>query len=195
LKAPCLRASAPTTSGGRAISAWRKPNQQSTPLGITALPTGTITVTNPAHPLYQRTLPLVGITNKPRLGQVCVVWLYAGVERVVPIGATNLSSGQVPPSRCRLSVGSVQELLTVVASLAISSQEEAYVDTNSQSTTNSPTLLSTGPAGLVVGPAQPTAPASDAFDGAAPTSVGRFIAGEPAADSADDGAHYPGGAQ
>jgi hypothetical protein len=52
------------------------------------------------------------VTRKARLGVVCVVWIRRGVERLVPVGATNLADEPLePPSPCRLSVGSVEELL------------------------------------------------------------------------------------
>ena len=39
-----------------------------------------------------------------------------GLQRLVPVGATNLADELLePPSPCRLSVGSVEELLAVVA--------------------------------------------------------------------------------
>ncbi len=48
------------------------PFQQNTPLGLTALPTDTVEVTDPTHPLYGLSFPLIGITVKQRLGRV--VW-------------------------------------------------------------------------------------------------------------------------
>ena len=67
------------------------PFQQNTPLGLTALPTDTVEVTDPTHPLYGLSFPLIGITVKQRLGRVCLVWLHPGIERAIPVRATNLA--------------------------------------------------------------------------------------------------------
>jgi len=87
-----------------------------------------VRVTDPTHPFYGLELPLVGVTRKARLGVVCVVWIRRGVERLVPVGATNLADEllEQPPSPCRLSVGSVEELLAVVASFSQAPPEEAH---------------------------------------------------------------------
>jgi hypothetical protein len=86
-----------------------KPNpfQQNTPLGLTALPTDTVEVTDPTHPLYGLSFPLIGITVKQRLGRVCVVWLYPGIERVIPVSATNLAEISRTSTSCRLSLAGV----------------------------------------------------------------------------------------
>jgi hypothetical protein len=78
----------------------------------------TVEIVDPAHPLYGKTLPLVGLTTRQRLGRVAVVWLYPGVERCVPLSATDLAEiPPAPPSPSRLSVASLERLLAVVASL------------------------------------------------------------------------------
>ena len=89
-----------------------------------------MTVTDLTHPLYGLTFPLIGVTTKQRLGRVCVVWLYPGVERVIPVTATDLAgSAPSPPSPCRLSVAGIDALLAVVASQADLNQEDTYVAT------------------------------------------------------------------
>ncbi len=93
------------------------PFQQNTPLGLTALPTDTVEVTDPTHPLYGLSFPLIGITVKQRLGRVCVVWLHPGIERVIPVGATNLAGEDRVLSACRLSIAGLQRLLHVLSSL------------------------------------------------------------------------------
>ena len=100
------------------------------PAYIDRTPDHAVTVTELAHPLYGLTFPLVGVTTKQRLGRVCVVWLYPGVERVIPVTATDLAgSAPSPPSPCRLSVAGLDALLAVGASQADLSQEETYVAT------------------------------------------------------------------
>src|SRR5262245_51653403 len=130
LKGRSPKAYAPLGCASVSTGACRKLVHQTTPLTLTALPTDTVTVTAPTHPLYGLTFPLIGITTKQRLGRVCVVWLYPGVERVIPVAATSLAdSALLPPSPCRLSVAGLDALLAVVGSLADPSQEDAHGDT------------------------------------------------------------------
>jgi hypothetical protein len=69
----------------------------------------------------------VGVTRKARLGAVCVVWIHRGVERIVPVEATDLADEFLEtPSPCRLSVASVKGLLAVVASFSEPLLEEAH---------------------------------------------------------------------
>src|SRR4051812_19970569 len=91
--------------------------QDSAPIGLLDLTGETIRVVDPTHPLYDLSLPLVGVTATSRLGQVCVVWLQPGVTRVIPQAATSLATVVSSPSPCRLSVTSIQRLLAVVGSL------------------------------------------------------------------------------
>jgi len=78
----------------------------------------TVEIVDPTHPLYGKTLPLVGFNAKQHLGRVAVVWLHPGVERCVPLSATDLAeTPPALPSPSRLSVASLERLLAVVASL------------------------------------------------------------------------------
>ena len=72
-----------------------------------------MTVTDPRHPLCGRTLPLIGISNKPHLGRCCVVWIRKDVERIVPVKATDLEfdARSIHPSP--LSIAAVEALLRV----------------------------------------------------------------------------------
>jgi hypothetical protein len=92
---------------------------------LTALPSGTVEVTDPTHPLYGLTLPLLGVANKQYVGRACAVWLAPGVERLIPVAATDLGGPRPPPSPCRLSVMAIKQLLVAVASLP----EYAWEDT------------------------------------------------------------------
>ena len=122
------RASAGVASGKHAILGSPKRVHQTTPLQLTALPTATVEVTDPTHPLYGLTFPLIGVTAKPRLGRVCVVWLYPGVERVIPVAATSLAEPLPgPPASCRLSVAGLEALLAVVVQADLR-QEKAHGD-------------------------------------------------------------------
>src|SRR5215471_19252074 len=109
-----------------AISGLPNPCQQNTPLGLTALPTGTVEVTDPTHPLYGLSFPLIGITVKQRLGRVCLVWLHPGIERAIPVRATNLVGELHVPVTCRLSVAGLQALLHVLSPLVCPNQEDAH---------------------------------------------------------------------
>lgn len=87
----------------------------------------TVEVVDPTHPLYGKTLPLVGVTTKKDLGRAAIVWIRTGVERLVPLSATSLADTPAPPpSPCRLSVASVERLLAVVASLPDTGSEEKH---------------------------------------------------------------------
>jgi len=117
-------------------------------VSLTARPSSdTVTVTDAAHPLYGLTFPLVGMTVKQRLGRVCVVWLYPGVERVIPVAATSLASTRVTPPRCRLSVAGIRALLAVIASLTSTGQEEAYatLDASPTAATSPPPIATPAP--------------------------------------------------
>ena len=86
-----------------------------------------VEIVDPTHPLYGRTLPLVGVTTKQVLGRVAIVWIHPGVERMVPLSATGLADAPAPPpSPCRLSVASVERLLAMVASFPEIGPEEAH---------------------------------------------------------------------
>jgi hypothetical protein len=125
--------------------AYPNPFQQNTPLGLTALPTDTVEVTDPTHPLYGLSFPLIGITVKQRLGRVCLVWLHPGIERAIPVRATDLASEPHVPVMCRLSVAGLQALLHVLSPLVCPNQEDAHEPaTNTQ--LGSATLSSTAPA-------------------------------------------------
>ena len=87
----------------------------------------TVEIVDSTHPLYGETLPLVGLTTKQVLGRVAIVWIHPGIERMIPLRATSLADPPAPePYPCRLSVASVERLLSVVASLPETGPEEAH---------------------------------------------------------------------
>jgi hypothetical protein len=134
----------PLACAAPAISALPNPFQQNTPLGLTALPTDTVEVTDPTHPLYGLSFPLIGVTVKQRLGRVCLVWLHPGIERAIPVSATSLASEPHVLVACRLSVAGLQTLLHVLSPLVCLNQEDAHepaASTQLSSATPSSTAL------------------------------------------------------
>jgi hypothetical protein len=89
------------------------PNQVTTPIGHRFSLDQTITVLDPRHPLYGRTLPLVALTHHAQLGRCCVVWLRPHVERLIPVHATNLAFDPNDLSPSPLSLAAVEQLLRV----------------------------------------------------------------------------------
>jgi hypothetical protein len=144
LKPRCHRGCGHLACAEADMRVWPNPCQQNTPLGLTALPTDTVEVTDPTHPLYGLSFPLIGITVKQRLGRVCLVWLHPGIERAIPVSATNLAGEDRILSSCRLSIAGLQTLLHVLSSLVSPSQEDAHepIESSQHSTaTHSSTSL------------------------------------------------------
>jgi hypothetical protein len=93
------------------------PLQDDAPLGSTLFGGDLVEVVDPTHPLYGLTLPVIGITQKRSSVVMCAVWLQPGIERLIPIAATDRGAAQAGRTRCRLSIASSGALLAVVASL------------------------------------------------------------------------------
>ena len=55
----------------------------------------TVTVVDPRHPLYEQTFPLLHLKNKQKLIPSCLVQITEGVERLIPVSVTDLSTS--PP--------------------------------------------------------------------------------------------------
>jgi hypothetical protein len=106
--------------------------QPTTPSATTSATDETVTVVDPRHPLFGRTLRLIGITNKSYLGQCCVVWMQDGVERNVPITATDRSPEPFRLYPLPLDLSSVQRLLKAYARLRTQLAEETEDGTISQ---------------------------------------------------------------
>jgi hypothetical protein len=176
--------------GKPGTSVLRKPSHQNTPLGLTALCNKTVTVTDPTHPFYGLTLPLVGVTVKKRLGRVAVVWLHPGIERVIPVAATNLTENNSRPSPCCLSYAGIQALLAVVASLVTNYQEDVHVqrsgtDTADDSAVATPVIQSEA---AFASTATGTGPTT------APSSVDQLVASDTSTSTLRDPANCSGGA-
>ena len=83
-----------------------------------------MTVTDPRHPLYGRTFPLIHITNKPNSGRCCVLWFEEGIERNVPVEATDRSIEPLNIFPLPLNLSSVRQLLTTCEQIISQIMEE-----------------------------------------------------------------------
>jgi hypothetical protein len=81
-----------------------------------------VTVTDPRHPLYGQTFHLSHIANKQYLGRCCVVWPQEGIERNIPVEATDRSTEPFTIFPLPLDLSSLRQLL--VAFEGIKSQEK-----------------------------------------------------------------------
>ncbi len=86
-------------------------NQKTTLKSITFSPEEKVTIVDPRHPLFGRTLSLIGITNKQYGGRCCAVKLPEGVSRLIPIEVTDLSLETITIYSLPLSLSSVKQLL------------------------------------------------------------------------------------
>lgn len=74
-------------------------------------PEDTVTVVDPRHPLFGRTLPCLGIANSSHRGRCCIVWIRPTVERHVPVTATNLEFDPTTLTPLPISVESLRQFL------------------------------------------------------------------------------------
>jgi hypothetical protein len=92
--------------------AWETPDQLTTPIDlIMSPPEETVTVVDPCHPLFGRTLPCLGIANSSYRGRCCIVWIRPTVERHVPVAATNLEYDPSTLYPLPIAVESLQQFL------------------------------------------------------------------------------------
>ena len=66
------------------------------------------------------------MTTRPEVGQCCIVWSTEGLERQIPIAATNLSSSPPPSPSVPLSLASVHVLLQSYARLTLHLKEQVH---------------------------------------------------------------------
>ena len=93
-----------------------------------------MTVTDPRHPLYGQTLTLVYITNKPYSGRCCVVWLQEGIERNVPVEATDRSTEPLIIFPLPLNLSSVRQLLATCERMVPQIMEKSMKEKEDEST-------------------------------------------------------------
>ena len=76
-----------------------------------------VSVIDPRHPLCGQSFPLRGMISRPEIGPCCIVWPPEGLERHIPLTATNLGAPMGPVTPCPLSLAGLQALLGVYARL------------------------------------------------------------------------------
>lgn len=86
-------------------------DQLTTPIDLIVPPKDEVTVVDPRHPLFGRTLPCVGIANSCHRGRCCILWIRPTVERHVPVTATDLEYDPTTLYPLPISVESLQQLL------------------------------------------------------------------------------------
>jgi hypothetical protein len=87
-----------------------KPNQLNTPIDKKITQPETITVTDPRHPLFDQSFPLLQIRNKQDLVLSCHVQIVPGVNRLVPISLTDLATKPIDVFPSPLHISSLQNL-------------------------------------------------------------------------------------
>ena len=97
-------------------SCWDRPesgnlDQLTTSIDLIVSPKETVSVVDPRHPLFGRTLPCVGISNSCHRGRCCILWIRPTVERHVPVTATDLEYDPSTLYPLPISLESLQQLL------------------------------------------------------------------------------------
>jgi len=128
-----------------------KPDQLTTPINLIMTPEETVTIVDPRHPLFGRTLPCIGIANSCHRGRCCIVWIRPTVERHVPVTATNLEYDPTTLYPLPITIESLRQFLYEFACATRASEGEPADDT---STPFSPSS-STGGCSRTSDPAQP----------------------------------------
>jgi hypothetical protein len=136
-----------------------KPTQQPALIDTTVFNLETIKVVDPTHPLFGRRLPLVSVTTIQGLRHACLVRLEGGVERTIPIEATDLGASPLPVWPSPLSLKALCALLAVYLEVTIV-EGEGHVTTPEGSAAR----LGVGPLG--------SAPASSGAGGDGPNHEG-----------------------
>jgi len=98
-----------------ARQALEKASQVNTPIGKGFAAPKEVTIVDPRHPLYDQTFPLLHIKNQRQLIPSCLVRLPEGVERLVPVAATNLAISPLDVHPSPLDVSSLQKLVHAFA--------------------------------------------------------------------------------
>jgi hypothetical protein len=109
-----------------------------------------VTVIDPRHPLFGRTLPCLGIANSSHRGRCCIVWIRPTIERHVPVTATNLEYDPTTLYPLPISVDSLRQFLQEYQLVSGGRKGESA---NDAETTNGPEARGES---VFSDPAQPT---------------------------------------
>ena len=107
-----------------ALLRYSKHNQETTPIATLCSSEEMVTITDPRHPLYGRTFPLIHVTNRKYLGRCCVIRLQEGIERNVPIEATDHSPEPITIFPLPLDISSMRQLLEISERMITQLMEE-----------------------------------------------------------------------
>jgi len=115
----------------------------------------TVTVTDPRHPLFNQTFPLLSIVNRRDVGHCCVV-LVEGISRqFVPVTATNRSAIPVAVWPVPLNLMALQQLVITYHQM-VGSSEDDHPQSTTGSTLSTPVVPEcTASASASLGAAQP----------------------------------------
>ena len=89
----------------------RSQHQPSTPVTDSESAEKSVSVTDPRHPLFGRTLPLIKFLNHSRLGRCCQVRVEGDKERMIPLHVTDLAAEQKPLYPLPLDPMSLEQLI------------------------------------------------------------------------------------
>jgi hypothetical protein len=95
-----------------------------TPLGGTNPPEETVTIVDPQHPFFGQTFPLIAITDTQTTGRSCVIRLQEGIERSVPLDATDRGLAPLSAFPIPLNPSSLQQLLATFERIVGQQAEE-----------------------------------------------------------------------
>ena len=128
-----------------------------------------MTITDPRHPLYGRTFPLLEVRQANRQHVQCVIELDAAIHRVIPLEVTDLGEDPRLISPLPLDILCVRQLLVVCQQLTHRNAEVSH-----HATSDAPTDRNTQPSQLY----HPTQTLSD-LDTTDPTTTGCLAPGTP----------------
>jgi hypothetical protein len=97
------------------ILAWAKPDHVNTPISKSLATPEAVTIVDPRHPLYDQTFPLLHVKNHRNLIPSCLIQVFEGVDRLVPVAVTDLATTPVIVYSLPLDVSSLQNLIQTFA--------------------------------------------------------------------------------
>jgi len=114
-----------------------KHNHSNTSKSMTLDDQATVTVTDPCHPLYHHTFPLLYQTNQRELEPCCLVQIAPGVERLIPTRQTSLSTLPAAGFSCPVDLSSLHNLIKTFAHVLAQVEMESSDDSGGTTPTTS----------------------------------------------------------